>query len=72
MSGKSRPSGPGACPFCGVAAAVPHETQAGCIAALHSEIGRMRDILAALRPAGADPQDGSHDPPPEPIRVLLD
>ena len=72
MSGKSRPSSPGACPFCGVAATVPHETQAGCIAALHSEIGRMRDILAALRPAGADPLGGSHDPPPEPIRVLLD
>lgn len=72
MSGKSRASGPGACPFCGVAAIVPHETQAGCIAALHSEIGRMRDILAALRPAGADPQDGAADAPPEPARLSLD
>ena len=40
-----------ACPFCGVATEVPHETQEGCIAALHDEIGRMRDILATLKPA---------------------
>ena len=40
------------CPFCGVIADVPHETQEGCIAALHMEIGRMRDILANLKPAG--------------------
>jgi hypothetical protein len=51
---------------------VPHETQAACIAALHSEIGRVRDILAALRPAGADPKEGSEDPPAEPIRLSLD
>ena len=62
----------GACPFCGVATPVPHETQAACIAALHSEIGRVRDILAALRPAGADPKEGSEDPPAEPIRLSLD
>ena len=72
MSGKSRPSTPGACPFCGVATPVPHETQAACIAALHSEIGRVRDILAALRPAGADPKDGSEAPPAEPIRLSFD
>jgi len=72
MSGKSRPPTPGACPFCGVATPVPHETQAACIAALHSEIGRVRDILAALRPAGADSKEGSEDPPAEPIRLSLD
>jgi hypothetical protein len=44
-----------------VAAPVPHETQAGCIAALHSEIGRVRDILAALKPAGADPRGEAPD-----------
>jgi hypothetical protein len=33
-----------------VAAKVPHESQESCIAALHAEIGRMRDILATLRP----------------------
>ena len=73
MSGKSRPPGPGTCPFCGVAAPVPHETQAACIAALHSEIDRMRDILAALRPAGADPEeDGEDDPPPATLRLSVD
>jgi len=42
----------GSCPFCGVTSGAPHETQEGCIAALHTEIGRMRDILANLKPAG--------------------
>jgi hypothetical protein len=72
MSEKSKVPGAGACPFCGVAAPVPHETQAGCIAALHSEIGRMRDILATLRPAGADTDDGPKHPPPATIRLTLD
>ena len=39
-----------ACPFCGVATDVPHETQEGCIQALHVEITRMRGILDHLRP----------------------
>jgi hypothetical protein len=34
---------------------VPHETQEACIAALHTEIGRMRGILATLRPTGVTP-----------------
>ena len=38
-----------ACPFCGVATEVPHETQEGCIEALHQEIGRMRAILQNVR-----------------------
>jgi hypothetical protein len=38
-----------ACPFCGVATEVPHETQKGCIEALHQEIGRMRAILQNVR-----------------------
>ena len=42
-----------ACPFCGVATDVPHETQEGCIEALHAEITRMRGILDHLRPLGA-------------------
>ena len=44
-----------ACPFCGVATDVPHETQAGCIEALHVEIARMRGILNHLRPVGSSP-----------------
>lgn len=40
------------CPFCGVATDVPHETQEGCIEALHVEIARMRGILDHLRPLG--------------------
>jgi hypothetical protein len=73
MSGKLTVPATGACPFCGVAAPVPHETQAGCIAALHSEIGRMRDVLAALKPAGADPlAEALENPPPPTIRLSLD
>jgi hypothetical protein len=49
----------GSCPFCGVATKVPHETQEGCIAALHEEIGRMRGILAHLKPTGV-PGAASH------------
>jgi hypothetical protein len=61
------------CPFCGVATEVPHETQAGCIAALHNEIGRTRDLLATLKPTGvqrlAEPADNSA---PAAIRLALD
>ena len=75
MSGLPKvPSAPlRSCPFCGVATEVPHETQVGCIAALHSEIGRMRDILATLRPAGVqrfpEPADQSA---PAAIRLAID
>jgi hypothetical protein len=44
------PFGVGICPFCGVSTTVPHETQQGCIDALHVEIARMRGILDHLRP----------------------
>jgi hypothetical protein len=40
---------------------VPHETQAVCIAALHEEIGRMREILANLRPTGVPDLDGREE-----------
>ncbi|PYR94053.1 MAG: hypothetical protein DMF84_07480 [Acidobacteria bacterium] len=33
------------CPYCGVGSDVAHETQEACIAALHAEISRMREIL---------------------------
>jgi hypothetical protein len=33
------------CPFCGIVAEAPHETQQACIDALQSEIKRTRDIL---------------------------
>ncbi|HET9265628.1 MAG TPA: hypothetical protein VFO14_21435 [Vicinamibacterales bacterium] len=39
------------CPFCGVVADVPHETQEGCIQALHAEIARMRERLEQVRDA---------------------
>jgi hypothetical protein len=62
-----------ACPFCGVATEVAHETQEGCIAALHHEIGRMRGILATLKPAHV-PQtnDQQDDSAPATIRLALD
>ena len=37
------------CPFCGLATDVPHETQEGCIQALHGEIARMREVLSHVR-----------------------
>jgi hypothetical protein len=39
-----------ACPFCGVVTDVPHDTQEGCIEALHAEIARMRRILTQVTP----------------------
>lgn len=33
------------CPFCGLTTEVPHESQASCIAALHAEIARTRQVL---------------------------
>ena len=48
------------CPFCGVVSDGPHETQKGCIEALHGEIARMRELLDQVRspwvPASA-PED---------------
>ena len=50
----SQPANGGrACPFCGIAADVPHETQEVCIEALHVEIARMRGVLDHLRPLGS-------------------
>ncbi len=40
---------PTSCPFCGVGTDLPHETQEACIAALHVEISRMRDLVDRLR-----------------------
>jgi hypothetical protein len=61
------------CPFCGVIADVPHETQEGCIAALHGEIGRMRGLLANLKPAGvALAVDEQTEASPAVIRLALD
>jgi hypothetical protein len=55
-----------------VVVGVPHETQAGCIAALHNEINRVRGILAHLRPAGVLPLDESDEQPKAAIRLTLD
>jgi hypothetical protein len=53
------------CPFCGVSVDLPHETQEACIAALHGEISRMRDLVDRLRIHPAPEVSGS-DPNPEP------
>ena len=61
------------CPFCGVVAGVPHETQEGCIAALNTEIAQMRGLLANLKPAGtAAAVDEPEDTQPAAIRLALD
>jgi coproporphyrinogen III oxidase-like Fe-S oxidoreductase len=61
MNGSAEaPFGVRICPFCGVSTAVPHETQQGCIDALHVEIARMRGILDHLRPLrslNSEPED---------------
>jgi hypothetical protein len=55
-----------------VTVGVPHESQEGCIAALHVEIRRVRGILAHLRPAGVLPVDETDDRPAATIRLTLD
>lgn len=43
------------CPFCGTGTDLPHETQEACIAALHSEISRIRQVVDRLNaPAFAE------------------
>jgi len=43
------------CPFCGTGTDLPHETQEACIAALHSEISRIRQVVGRLNgPAFGD------------------
>lgn len=50
------------CPFCGVVTDVPHETQEGCIEALHKEIARVREVLELVRDPRLDLR--GPDPPP--------
>jgi hypothetical protein len=49
------------CPFCGIPADAPHETQEGCIEALQAEIARVRAILDRVHsvkvPGPADDDD---------------
>jgi hypothetical protein len=51
---------------------VNHENQAGCIAALHEEIGRMRGILASLKPTGVPALEPDEAHEPATIRLTLD
>ena len=44
-----------ACPFCGMNTNLPHNTQQGCIEALHHEISKTREILALARPQTPEP-----------------
>jgi hypothetical protein len=46
------------CPFCGVGADFPHETQAACIAALQAEIVRMRQVVDRLNASTYYPLSG--------------
>ena len=54
------------CPFCGLATESPHETQGACIAALHAEISRVREIVSRMRdeepPAGPPPRNSVISP----------
>jgi hypothetical protein len=72
MSGLPKVQTVRVCLFCGVATDVNHETQEGCIAALHAEIGRVRSILASLKPTGVPRLPVSEDDSPPRIRLALD
>jgi hypothetical protein len=48
------------CPFCGVGTDLPHETQEACIAALHAEVMRMRQVVSRLNGA---PSENNSDTP---------
>jgi hypothetical protein len=54
------------CPFCGVLIDLPHETQEACIAALHIEIARMREMVERTRINASPPHepDRAEEPPP--------
>lgn len=43
------------CPFCGVVTETPHESQEGCIEALHAEIARMREVLSHVHSVQVPP-----------------
>ena len=49
------------CPFCGIVTGEPHQSEEACIAALHSEIDRVRVVVDCLRsavvPGPAEPVD---------------
>ncbi|MDQ3213028.1 MAG: hypothetical protein M3Q85_10170 [Acidobacteriota bacterium] len=51
-----------ACRFCGVPTDVPHETQELCIAALHGEIGRMRDMVVRVKKPVRDREVDKEEP----------
>ena len=52
------------CPFCGIATDVPHESQEGCIAALHGEIARMRNVLDHAKSVGPEKPEPPEDRKP--------
>jgi hypothetical protein len=47
------------CPFCGLGTDLPHETQQACIAALHAEIARMRQVVDRLNVLSDVPLSGN-------------
>ena len=59
------------CPFCGVMTDSPHESQERCIAALHEEIGRMRGILATLKPTAVPTPKAEDEGNPASLRLGL-
>jgi hypothetical protein len=54
------------CPFCGLSAEGPHETQQGCIDALHAEIARMRGLLDMVKPVSGDSPTDAEEGNPQP------
>ncbi len=53
------------CPFCGVVTETPHESQEGCIEALHAEIARMREVLSHVHSVQVPhPQEDVEDAEP--------
>ena len=59
------------CPFCGTGTDLPHDTQEACIAALHSEISRIRRVVEGLQgppfaEASSSDISGDNPNPPDP------
>jgi len=53
------------CPFCGVVTETAHETQEGCIEALHAEIARIRGVLRHVHSAEVPGPEDENDSDPD-------
>ena len=73
MSGMQKPGPPGPARFAGSPPPCRMKRRKACIAALHTEINRMRSILATLRPTGVTrPTEDPENSAAASVRLALD